>query len=104
MCIALYCTAFNGCFPENGQCCLLLRVIENGNMFRKIRLVQQETVMTSTDGWIELACLVSSSLLALCLFPQMTEPDFAVTFNMSLIEEKYVVFIYSSVKDDCVTL
>ncbi len=94
--IALYCTAFNGCFPENGQCCLLLRVIENGNMFRKIRLVQQETVMTSTDGWIELACLVSSSLLALT--------DFAVTFNMSLIEEKYVVFIYSSVKDDCVTL
>ncbi len=65
--IALYCTAFNGCFPENGQCCLLLRVIENGNMFRKIRLVQQETVMTSTDGWnwIELACLVSFSLLAL---------------------------------------
>ncbi len=55
--IALYCTAFNGC--------LLLRVIENGNMFRKIGLVQQETVMTSTDGWIELACLVSFSLLAL---------------------------------------
>ncbi len=34
----------------------------------------------------------------------MTEPDFAVTFNNEFDRRKNVVFIYSSVKDDCVTL
>ncbi len=67
--IALYCEAFNGCFPENIQCRLLLRVIENGNMFKKIRLVQQETVMTSsTDGRMETSLL--SVFLTVGSFPK----------------------------------
>ncbi len=56
--------------------------------------------MTSTDGWIEPACLVSlivpSMEFSCWLFPQMTEPDFAVTFNNE-IDKKKMWFSFTAV-------